>query len=75
MNAILTIALEKHENFRTSMGFEPVTSKCQCINANQLSYEATDGGSWSFVGSNLEPNLKEETIQALTLMVQKVVYA
>ena len=33
MNAILAIALEKHENFRTSMGFEPVTSQCQCVNA------------------------------------------
>ena len=36
------------------MGFEPVTSRCRCdAQANQLSYEATDGGNWSFVGSNV----------------------
>ena len=29
-------------------GFEPVTSR----HSNQLCYEATDVGSWSFVGSN-----------------------
>ena len=40
--------MEKPEKFRTSTGLEPVTSR-----SNQLSYEATDGGSWSFVSSNV----------------------
>ena len=40
--------MEKPEKFRTSTGLELVTSR-----SNQLSYEATDGGSWSFVSSNV----------------------
>ena len=42
----MQLSIEKAEKFRISTGFEPVTSRCQ------LSYEATDIGSWSFVGSN-----------------------
>ena len=41
--------VEKSEKFRTSTGFEPVTSRFRC---DALSYEATDVGSSSFVGSN-----------------------
>ena len=43
--------VEKPENFRTSAGFEPVTSQFRCDALTELSYEATDVGSWSFVGS------------------------
>ena len=32
------------------MGFEPVTSGCWC---DALSYETTDVGGWSCVGSNV----------------------
>ena len=42
--------IKKLEKFRTSMGFEPVSSRYRC---NQLSYEATDIGSWSLVGSSV----------------------
>ena len=40
---------ENPEKFRTSKGFESVTSPVR--RSNQLSYEDTDVGSWSFVGS------------------------
>ena len=33
--------IKKPENFRTSMGFEPVTLRYRCKRSNQLSYEAT----------------------------------
>ena len=33
-------------------GFEPMTSRYWCGRSNQLSHEAIDVGSWSFVGSN-----------------------
>ena len=37
----------------TSKGFESVTSRNQCdVRSNQLSYEATDVGNWSFAISN-----------------------
>ena len=43
----------KTEKFRTSTGFEPVTSRYRCDALKiELNYEATDVGSWSFVGSN-----------------------
>ena len=48
MNAIASRSLKKD---RTSAGFEHVTSRYRC-DASQLSYEATDVGSWSFVSSN-----------------------
>ena len=40
--------VQKPENFRILTRFEPVTSRCLC---DALSYEATDGRSWSFTGS------------------------
>ena len=43
---------QKPEKVRTSTGFEPVTSRYRFRRSNQLSYEATDVGSWSFVSSN-----------------------
>ena len=51
--------VEKREKFRTSTGFEvtlDLTILVRC--SNQLSYEATDIGSWSFVGSN-DPMMNE----------------
>ena len=51
MNESLAIALMKRlKKFWTPTGFEPVTSR----RSNQLSYEATDDGTWSFVGKNNE---------------------
>ena len=35
------------------MGFEPVKLAIPVRRSNQLSYEATDVRSWSFVGSNV----------------------
>ena len=52
MNAILAIA---YEEARESKDFKRVWTHDLSIlgrRANQLSYEATDVGSWSFVGSN-----------------------
>ena len=49
MNAIFTIAERSLKNSGLQRGLNlaiPVRS------SNQLSYEATDVGSWSFVGSN-----------------------
>ena len=42
---------EAWKKFRTSTGFEPVTSRFTCAMLYQLSYEATDVGSRSVVGS------------------------
>ena len=48
----LSNCVEKPEKVRTSTGFEPVTSQLPVRRSNQLSYEDTDVGSWSFVISN-----------------------
>ena len=49
VNESLAIALVKRlKQFWTPTGFEPVISR----RSNQLSYEATDDGSWSFPGTN-----------------------
>ena len=45
----LSNCVEKPEKVRTSTGFELVIPMRR---SNQLSYEATDVGSWSFVSSN-----------------------
>ena len=42
---------EAWKKFRTSTGFEPVTSRFTGAMLYQLSYEATDVGSTSIVGS------------------------
>ena len=42
---------EAWKKFRTSTGFEPVTSRFTGAMLYQLSYEATDIGSRSIVGS------------------------
>ena len=42
---------EAWKKFRTSTGFEPVTSRFTGAMLYQLSYEATDVGSRSIVGS------------------------
>ena len=42
---------EAGKKFRISTGFEPVTSQFTGAMLYQLSYEATDGGSRSVVGS------------------------
>ena len=42
--------VEKPKKFRTSTGFEPVTSRYRWDALTNLSCEATDVGSWSFVG-------------------------
>ena len=34
------------------MGFEPVSLQYRCDTLTKPSYEATEGGSWLFVGSN-----------------------
>ena len=53
----------KPEKSRTSTGFEPVTSQYRCdTNTIELSYEATDVGSWSFLGSNV-PVRNESTLK------------
>ena len=44
--------VEKPENFRTSNGVWTRDLAIPVRRSNQLSYEATDVGSWSFVGSN-----------------------
>ena len=44
----LSNCVQKPEKVRTSTGFEPVTSR----RSKQLSYEANDVESWSFVSSN-----------------------
>ena len=54
--------LEKPEKFRPSTGFEPVTSRYRCDVLTKLSHEATDVGSWSFVGSNV-PKMNESMIK------------
>ena len=51
MNAFFSNCVEKPEKFRTE--FEPVTSGYRCKALNQLSYEDTDVGSWSVVGSSV----------------------
>ena len=61
MNAIFCNCLKKPENFRTSTGFEPVTSQYRC-DALTNSYEATDVGRWSFVDSNV-PVRNESTMK------------
>ena len=48
----LSNCVEKPEKVRTSTGLEPVTSRLPVPRSNQLSYEATNVGSWSFVSSN-----------------------
>ena len=49
----LSNCVKKPEKVRTSTGFEPVTLRYRCdVRSNQLSYEATDVRSWSFVSSN-----------------------
>ena len=44
---------EAGKKFRTSTGFEPVTSRFTGAMPYQLSYEATDVGSRAIVGSYL----------------------
>ena len=52
MNAIYANCEKKPEKkFRTSKGFEPVTSRFTGAMLYQLSYETTDVGSRSVVGS------------------------
>ena len=48
-----SICVEKPKKFRTSTGFEPVTSRSRWDALTNLSCEATDVRSWSFVGSNI----------------------
>ena len=38
----MQLRMQKPEKFRTSTGFEPVTSRHRCDALNQLTYEATD---------------------------------
>ena len=44
--------VEKPEKFRTSTGFEPVTSRFRCDALTNWAMKPLDVGSWSFVGSN-----------------------
>ena len=63
MNAIFSNCADKPEKFRTSTRFELLTSRYRCMRRPiQLSYEATDVGSWSFVGSNF-PVRNESTMK------------
>ena len=48
----LEVVGPQDKKFRTSTVFEPVISRYRCDAPNQLSYEATDVGSWALVGSN-----------------------
>ena len=45
--------IEKPEKVRTSTRFEPCDLAISVGCSNQLSYEATDIGSWSCVGPNV----------------------
>ena len=47
----LSNCAQKPEKVRTSTGFEPRDLAIPVRCSNQLSYEATDVGSWSFVSS------------------------
>ena len=59
MNAIICNCVKKPEKkVRTSTGFEPVTSRYRLQRSNQLSYEATDVGSRSIVGSYVPVKVK-----------------
>ena len=51
---------EACKKFRTLTGFEPVTSRFTVAMLYQLSYEATDVGSRSIVGSNV--SVKEMSV-------------
>ena len=51
VKAIYAIAQRSLKKFSTSTGFEPVTSRFAGAMLYQLSYEATDVGSRSIVGS------------------------
>ena len=48
----LSNCVEKPEKVRTSTGFESSDLAIPVRRSNQLSYEATDVGNWSFVSSN-----------------------
>ena len=53
MNAILAIAWRSLKNSGLQWGFNPLNSDANATLYSKLSYEATNVGSWSFVGSTV----------------------
>ena len=50
---------EASKNFKTSTGFERRDLAIPVRRSNQLRYEATDVGSWSFVDSSVPAMMNE----------------